>query len=112
MSKTKKHIRDGLITTGILVLSVVISLLFQNVFGVEEHITTVFVFAVFLISLITNGYLFGMLSALVGTIAVNWAFTFPYFAIDFYIPVNLISAVIMGGIAILTSAFTTKVNYQ
>ena len=91
-------------------LSFVISLLFQNVFGVEEHITTVFVFAVFLISLITNGYLFGMLSALVGTIAVNWAFTFPYFAIDFYIPVNLISAVIMGGIAILTSAFTTKLK--
>ena len=110
MSKTKKHIRDGLITTGILVLSFIISLLFQNVFGVEEHITTVFVFAVFLISLITNGYLFGMLSALVGTIAVNWAFTFPYFAIDFYIPVNLISAVIMGGIAILTSAFTTKLK--
>ena len=112
MSKRKRHLIDGITTIAILSLSFVISLLFQNVFGVEEHITTVFVFAVFLISLITNGYIFGILSAFIGTIAVNWAFTFPYFVVDFYIPVNLISAIIMIGIAVLTSALTTKLKHH
>ena len=87
-----------------------LSVLFQNIFDVQEHVTTVFVFAVFLISLWTEGYLFGVLAAFIGTIAVNYAFTFPFFALDYTIPVNIISGVIMIAIAILTSALTTKLK--
>lgn len=63
-----------------------------------------FVFAVFLVSLLTEGYLYGVIAAFLGAAAVNYAFTFPYFALNFTIPVNLISGVIMIAIAILTSA--------
>lgn len=86
-----------------------LSLVFQH-FDVEEHITTIFVFAIFLISLLTEGYFYGVFAAFVGTIAVNYAFTFPYFALNFTIPVNLISGFIMIAIAILTSALTTKLK--
>ena len=79
-------------------------------FDVEEHVTTVFVFAVFLVSLLTDGYLYGVFAAFVGTVAVNYAFTFPYFAIDFVTPINLISGIIMVAIAILTGALTTKLK--
>ena len=78
----------------------------------QEHITTVFVFAVFLISLSTEGYLYGLLAAFIGTVAVNYAFAFPYFALDFKTPVNLLSGIIMIAIAILTSALTTKLKYH
>ena len=87
-----------------------ISLLFQYIFEVQEHITTVFVFAVFLISLLTKGYVYGILAAFAGTIAVNYAFTFPYFALNFTIPVNFISGIIMIIVSILTSALTTKLK--
>lgn len=76
----------------------------------REHITTVFVFAVFLISLLTKGYVYGILAAFIGTIAVNYAFTFPYFALNFTIPVNLISGIIMIVISILTSALITRLK--
>lgn len=110
MKKSFVCIKDIIITIVILCLSFLISLLFQHVFAVQEHITTVFVFAVFLISLLTQGYVYGIMAAFIGTIAVNYAFTFPYFALNFTIPVNLISAIIMIIIAILTSALTTKLK--
>ncbi len=110
MKKLYGYIKDGLITIVLLVAAFGISLLFQYIFEVQEHITTVFVFAVFLISLLTKGYVYGILAAFIGTIAVNYAFTFPYFALNFTIPVNLISAIIMIAIAVLTSALTTKLK--
>lgn len=108
----KKHTiwKDIAITVFILVVAFVISVSFQNVFGIDEQITTLFAFAVFLISLLTNGYVYGIISSCVSTLAINYAFTFPFFAFDFITPVNLISAVVMITIALLTGALTTKVK--
>lgn len=112
MKMVNRYIKDGLITIISLICAFGLSLLFQYIFDVQEHITTVFVFAVFLISLLTEGYLYGILATFVGTVAVNYAFTFPYFALNFTIPVNLISGIIMIAIAILTSALTTKLKHH
>lgn len=106
----KRHIKNSAITIVSLICAFGLSLLFQYIFDVHEHITTVFVFAVFLVSLLTEGYLYGVFAAFIGTIAVNYAFTFPYFALNFTIPVNLISGIIMIAIAVLTSALTTKLK--
>ena len=110
MKTFSKHIKDLLITVICLLCAFGLSLLFQYIFEVQEHITTVFVFAVFMISLLTNGYLYGVLGAFIGTIAVNYAFTFPYFALNFTIPVNLFSGIIMIAVAVLTGALTTKLK--
>ena len=104
--------KNILITAGCLGGAFLLSLLFQHVFDVREHITTLFVFAVYLVSRSTPGYVYGLSAAFIGTLAVNYAFTFPYFAVNFLIPVNLISAVIMIVIAVLTSALTTKLKQQ
>lgn len=110
MKKISNYIKDSLITVVLLGLSFGISLLFQYIFEVQEHISTVFVFAVFLISFFTKGYVCGILAAFISAIAVNYAFTFPYFALNFTIPVNLISGIVMIVISILTSALTTKLK--
>lgn len=110
MKKLPPSIKDRCISMLVLCISFGISLLLQYVFHVREHITPIFVFAVFLVSLITRGYLCGILTSFVGTLAVNYAFTFPYFAINFTIPVNLISAGIMITVSLLTSALTTKLK--
>ncbi len=110
MALLKKHTKNSLITMLSLTCAFGLSLLFQYIFDVREHITTIFVFAVFLISLFTEGYLYGVFAAFAGTIAVNYAFTFPYFALNFMIPVNLISGIIMIAIAVFTSALTTKLK--
>ena len=110
MGISRKTIKDILAMLISLVCAFGLSLLFQYIFDVQEHITTVFVFAVFLISIFTEGYLYGVLAAFIGTVAVNYAFTFPYFALNFTVPVNLISGIIMIAIAVLTSALTTKLK--
>ena len=110
MEKFRKHIKNSLITLGSLLGAFGLSFLFLYIFDVQEHITTVFVFAVFLVSIFTEGYLYGVCAAFISTVAVNYAFEFPYFSIDFTIPVNLISGVIMIAIAVLTSALTTKLK--
>lgn len=105
-----KKVFNNIVITALSLLGAFgLSLAFQN-FNVEEHITTVFVFAVFFISLFTEGYLYGVLAAFLGTLAVNYAFTFPYFALNFTIPVNLISAGVMIAISIVTSALITKLK--
>ena len=110
MKKFSKYIKNFLITIISLICAFGLSLLFQYIFEVQEHITTVFVFAVFLISLLTDGYFYGVVGAFIGTIAVNYAFTFPYFALNFTIPVNMISGIIMIAIAVFTSALITKLK--
>ena len=94
----------------ILSATFVISIVLQNILTVQEHITTVFVFAVFLVSLLTDGYIYGILTAFLGMIAFNFAFTFPYFALNFSIPENFLSALIMIVISLMTSALTTKLK--
>ncbi len=108
--KTKQLIKDILITASVLVLCFTLCLIIHNLLQIEEHITTVFVFAVFLVSLATNGYVYGIIASVIGTLAVNYAFTFPYFEVNFLIFENLVSGVVMITISILTSALTTKVR--
>ena len=109
-----KHpiVRNIIFPLLILAVSFVLSLIFQNIFDLPDHITTVFIFGVFIISLITDGYLYGIVSALISTVAINYAFTFPYFVLNFTIPQNLFSALIMLFISIMTSALTTKIMHQ
>lgn len=112
MKMVSKHVKDVVITIITLCLSFIISLLFQYIFEVREHVTTVFVFAVFLISFFTKGYAYGIMASFIGMLAINYAFTFPYFAFNFIIPVNMISAIVMIIISIFTSALTTKLKQQ
>ena len=110
MKKFLHSIKDTLITAVLLCAAFAISLLFQYIFQVQEHITTIFVFVVFLISLLTKGYVYGIVATLISAVAVNYAFTFPYFVIDFITPVNSISGVIMIVVSMMTSALTTKLK--
>ena len=110
MKSVSKYVKNIFITICFLLFAFGLSLLFQYIFDVQEHITTIFVFAVFLISLFTDGYFYGVTGAFLGTVAVNYAFTFPYFALDFTTPVNIISGIVMIAIAILTSTLTTKLK--
>ena len=109
-TKSKKLLRDIAITLIILCLTFGISVVLQEILSIGEHITTVFVFAVFIISLCTEGYFFGIFSAFVSMIAINFAFTFPYLALNFSIPENFVSALVMITISILTSALITRLK--
>ena len=107
----KQQVKDLLVTAGILVVSFLFSLLSEAVFQTDAMGPMVFVLGVFLISVITTGYRWGIAASLIGMLAVNFVFTFPYFQFNFTIPVNFFSAVVMLVVAIITCALTTKIKY-
>lgn len=73
----------------------------------------IFVFAVFLISLKTKGYILCVISAILGVIATNFAFTYPYYSFtNLLTGENIFSAVLMLVIAIVTSSLNTAVRVQ
>lgn len=110
MGKRMFWVRDGAVTVLILGLCFGASLLMQDILAIPEQVTTTFAFGVFLISLITEGYAWGMAAAFASMLLVNYAFTFPYFALDFLISSNFYSAVVMMVISVLTSALTTRLK--
>lgn len=111
MSKDIKSIlRNTSVSILILLASFGLSILLQDVLEIDEHISTLFAFAVFLISLFTNGYWYGITATLLSVIAINYAFTYPYFYVDFSVPESIFSAIVMLIISILTSTFTTKLK--
>ena len=84
----KQQAKDFFVTAGILVVSFLFSLLSEAVFQTDAMGPMVFVLGVFLISVITTGYRWGIAASLIGMLAVNFVFTFPYFQFNFTIPVN------------------------
>ena len=112
MGKFASVAKNSVITAGILWAAFAASVLLQETLQIPEHVTTTFAFAVFLISMLTQGYAYGIAAAFLGTVAINYAFTFPYFRLNFTIPTNLFSAIAMIVISVLTSTLTTKVKRQ
>lgn len=112
MKKQLVVIKNIAITVAILVATFVVCLLMQNIFTENVLIPSIFVLEVFLISVVTDGFVYGVAASVISVIAVNYAFTFPYFRINFTIPENLVSAIIMIAITLITCCLTSKIKYQ
>ena len=106
-----KKRKDLLITICIMAASFSLSLATDQMSQTDMLIPMFFVLGVFLISVVTTGYLWGISASLISMLAVNYAFTFPYFEFNFSIPVNFFSAVVMLVVAVVTCALTTKIKH-
>ena len=108
----KNFMKSLFLTVFVLAAAILISLIFQNTFQMRALIPMIFVLAVFLAALLTQGYLWGILASFAGVLAVNFAFTFPYFEFNFSVPENVTSAAVMLVVAVLTGMLTTKIKRQ
>lgn len=112
MKKRNKIFYNILMSILILALCFGLSLIVQRVFKIPTLVSSICMLAVFLISLITDGYVYGIVAALLSVLINNFAFTFPYFKFDFIESGNIISGLIMLLIAIMTGMLTTKIRQQ
>ena len=96
----------------LLGISFAVSLFMETKLNMEVLIPAFFTLTVFLIALVTDGYIFGVIASLLCVLMLNFAFTFPYFEFNFSIPENIVSALILLIITLTTSALTTKVRMQ
>ena len=110
MNMIHKIIKNIIFTVIVLGVFFCLSLWVETVFQTYSPIPALFALAVFFVSLVTEGYVYGIVASLVSVLALNFAFTFPYFKFNFTIPENMVSAVIMLSITIISSTLTTKIR--
>ena len=101
--KNRQRQKDTLFSILIFCSAFAVNLLIQKFFTMQTLVPMIFVFGVFLISLKTHGYCYGITSAIVSVFAVNFAFTYPYYVFDFFVGESILSAVIMLAVAVFTS---------
>lgn len=105
--------RDLLVSAAIFLCATgVCVLLHQMADTIDGFASPVYVLAVLLISRFTNGYLFGLIAAVLGVIGVNYVFTYPYMAFNFTIsgyPLTIFTFLV---VSLVTSALTTKTKEQ
>ncbi len=112
MKKYKQILFDGIFTVATLIFLFAVNLIIEIVFDTRTLIPMIFVLGVFLVSLKTQGYFWGITASLLSVLAVNYAFTFPYYAFDLISPECIFSAVVMLIVAIMTGALTTQLKTQ
>ena len=112
MKKSVGILKNTLITLAILCLCFLMCLVLKYIFNDSALISAIFVLGVYLVSVITPGYLYGILYALLSVLVVNFAFAFPYFAFNFTIAENIVSAIILLSVSMMTCGLTAKVRHQ
>ena len=110
--KNRQRQKDTLFSILIFCSAFAVNLLIQKLFTTQTLVPMIFVFGVFLISLKTHGYCCGITSAIVSVFAVNFAFTYPYYAFDFFVEESILSAVIMLAVAVSTSTLNIRIRDQ
>ena len=109
----KRHtVTDGIFTIVTLLGIFLLNLFLQTQFQTQTMTPMIFVLGVFLVSWRTQGYFWGIAASLISVLAVNWAFTYPYWAFDLISPECISSAVVMLIVAIMTGALTTRLKQQ
>ena len=112
MKHYKRTFVNAVFAAFILLISFLLNLSLQQIFHTRTLIPTVFVLGVFLISWRTPGYFWGIIASMISVLAVNYTFTYPYWAFDLISPECIFSALVMLIVSIMTSTLTTRIKVQ
>ena len=112
MASKKSIFADTLFTVITLVVVFLVNLFLVRQFNTKTMTPMIFVLGVFLVSWKTQGYVWGIVASLLSVLAVNWAFTYPYWAFDLISPECISSAVVMLIVSTMTGALTTRLKQQ
>ena len=98
-----------LLTMGIASL---VCIMLQHISTSDVHVPIIFVLVVLIVSLLTDGYFYGILAALTSVVAVNYAFTAPYMQIDFTPYGYPLTFMTMLAVGVAVSTLMTRVQQQ
>lgn len=109
----KKIALDLLRFVLIMAAAVLISILLSRINDDNNPFAMpVFILAVALIARVTNGYTWGIAASLVGTLCVNYIFTYPFWEFDITYPGYPLTMAAMLVVSLLISALTTQIKEQ
>ena len=110
MKKARHILFDACFTLGVLAAAFLLNLLLDRWFDTATLVPMIFVLGIFLISLRTHSFFWGVAASFASVLLVNYAFTYPYFGIDLVSPENIMSALVMLAVAIMTGTLTMQIR--
>jgi len=104
--------RDTLITILILVCATALCSLLRLIDSVDTFAAMIYVLAVVIVARMTDGYLYGLLASAFGVLAVNYAFTKPYFDFNIALSGYPLTFSCMLAVSMIVSTLTTRLKQQ
>jgi two-component system sensor histidine kinase KdpD len=104
--------RNTFITLLVLAIATAISMLLRPVGEDEVYVHFIFILAVMLISLYTEGYFYGISGSLLAVVCVNYIFTYPYLAFNFTITGYPLTFLTMLMVSFIICTLTKRVKKQ
>lgn len=86
--------------------------LLQSSATTDIYVPLLFVLAVLVTAILTDGYLYGILASVTSVLAVNWAFTYPYMEVNFSIYGYPITFMTMLTVSLAISTLTSRLKEQ
>lgn len=107
----KRKLRNWAILLLVLLVACVICILLrQSTSGPDFYVSLIFVLAVMVISLLTDGYVYGVVASIISVIGTNYAFTYPYMELNFSIYGYPITFLTMFAVSVVISTLSTSVR--
>lgn len=104
--------KNCLITAAVLGIAAFVCFLLQQFMTADTHVPLLFVLAVLFVSRFTDGYIYGIVASMLGVIGVNYAFTAPYFEINFTLTGYPLTFLAMLAVSVIVSTLTTQIKQQ
>lgn len=111
-SNVSSTIKNTAITLGVLAAAFLIGYFLHTRDAGDVQITPIFILAILIVSRFTDGYFYGIFAALISLFGVNYAFTIPYFALNFTMSGYPLTFAVMLCVSIMVSALTTRMKKQ
>ena len=108
--KVPGYVIDGVVSLLLFLLTAVLCLLLRGMDRANDtsYVAVIFLLDVFLTAMLTVGYFFSVLSAVLGVLAVDYAFTAPYWAVSFVITGFPLTFFVMMFISIATGMIVSR----
>ena len=101
-------IKGALKTSGVLLCAAAICSLLKPIAQGDSHVPLIFVLAVFIVSMSTPGYLYGLIATVLSVIGVNYAFTYPYYNINFTMTGYPVTFLCMSAVSVITCTLASR----
>ncbi len=104
--------RNAFISALVMTASIVTSTLLRPVSENDMYAPLIFILAVMIISLKTEGYFYGICGSVLAVICVNYIFTYPYMAFNFTITGYPLTFMTMLAVSFIIGTLTTRIKQQ
>jgi two-component system sensor histidine kinase KdpD len=105
-------LKNAGVMVGILIAATLVSFGFRVLGFHESNFIMMYILGVLLIANFTTGYLYGILSSVLGVLIFNFFFTEPYYTLVAYSPEYPITFVIMLIVALITSTIAARAKRE